>query len=135
MRQAGRLVYLAYNNFIRDGISYSEVYNYNGDDIEDYTCKNFLGYAPTDWCERKGVEPLFKNRRDNKMYINPICGRQSVLNKVGCNRRQLDLYLKDKRLSNIIRITKQQHIYFKNLGRKEIEILKKLHREHTAKYQ
>ena len=133
--QQERLVYLPHNNFKRDGISYSEVYNYNGDNVEDYTCKNFLGYAPTDWCNRKGVEPLFKNRGSDRLYTSPICSRQAILDNVGCNRRQLELYLKDKRLSSIIQITKQQHIYFKNLGCKEIEILKKLHREHTAKHQ
>ena len=43
MDKGRRLVYLPRNNFKRDGISYSEVYTYNGEDVEDYTCKNFLG--------------------------------------------------------------------------------------------
>lgn len=65
-----KLVYLAHNNFKRDGISYSEVYNYNGDNIKDYTCKNFLGYMPTDWCKYKGIIALRKNRGCHKLYIS-----------------------------------------------------------------
>lgn len=134
MNQERRLVYLPRNNFKRDGISYSEVYTYNGEDVEDYTCKNFLGYAPTDWCKRKGIEVVYDRGRSREVQTASVCGRQAVLDNVGCNRRQLELYLTDKRLSNVIKVDKQQHIYFKNLGQREIRILKKLHREHTSKH-
>lgn len=133
MNQGERLVYLSHNNFKKDGISYSEVYTYNGDNIGDYTCKNFLGYAPTDWCNNKGVDALYRKRGDNKLHTAPI-SRQAVLKNVGCNRRQLELYLTDKRLSNVTKNIRQQHIRFMNLGHKEMEILKNLHREHTSKH-
>ena len=134
MNQGRRLVYLPRNNFKRDGISYGEVYTYNGEDVEDYTCKNFLGYAPTDWCKAKGIEVVYDRGRSRKLQTDSVCGRQAVLDNVGCNRRQLSLYLTDKKLSNVVKVDKQQHIYFKNLGQREIRILKKLHREHTAKH-
>ena len=130
-----RLVYLPHNNFKKDGVSYSEVYNYNGDNVEDYTCKNFLGYAPTDWCNKKGIEALYKNRGSDKLYTAPICSRQAVLDNVGCNRRQLELYLTNKKLSHVVQFSRGCNICFRNLGHSEIEILKKLHREHTAKHQ
>ena len=134
MNQGRRLVYLPRNNFKRDGISYSEVYTYNGEDVEDYTCKNFLGYAPTNWCKMKGIGVVYDNGRSHKPCTSSIRSRQAVLDNVGCNRRQLELYLTDKKLSNVIKVDRQQHIYFKNLGQKEIRILKKLHREHTTKH-
>lgn len=129
-----RLVYFPHANFKRDGISYSEVYNYNGDNIENYTCKNFLGYAPTDWCNKKGIEALYRNRGSNKLYTAPVCSRQAVLDNVGCNRRQLESYLTDKKLSHVAQFTRGSNIYFRNLGYNEIVILKKLHREHTPKH-
>ena len=134
MNQEKRLVYLPRNNFKRDGISYGEVYTYNGEDVEDYTCKNFLGYAPIEWCKAKGIEVVYDRGRSRQLQTPSVCGRQAVLDNVGCNRRQLELYLTDKKLSNVIKVDKQQHIYFKNLGPREIEILKKLHREHTSKH-
>ena len=134
MNQGRRLVYLPRNNFKRDGISYSEVYTYNGEDVEDYTCKNFLGYAPTNWCKAKGIEVVYDRGRSRKLQTDSVCGRQAVLDSVGCNRRQLSLYLTDKRLSHVIQFTRGENICFKNIGFKEIEILKKLHREHTPKH-
>lgn len=134
MGQEQRRVYLPHNNFKRDGISYSEVYTYNGDNIEDYTCKNFLGYAPTWWCNNKGIEPIYKRRGSDKLYKASICGRQYVLDNVGCNRRQLELYLTDERLSHVVKLARGRNIYFRNLGKKEISILKKLHSEHMPKH-
>jgi hypothetical protein len=128
-----RLVYLSHNNFKRDGISYSEVYKYNGDSIENYTCKNFLGYAPTAWCVSKGVEALYKNHGNNKLHTAPICSRQAVLDNVGCDIQQLETYLSDKRLSHVTRFNQGCNVCFRNLGGNEIGILKKLHREHTSK--
>ena len=134
MNQGRRLVYLPRNNFKRDGISYSEVYTYNGEDVEDYTCKNFLGYAPTNWCKAKGVKVIYDRGRSRELQTPSVCGRQAVLDSVGCNRRQLGLYLTDKRLSHVVQFKRGENVRFKNLGPKEIRILKKLHREHTSKH-
>ena len=134
MNQEKRLVYLPRNNFKRDGISYSEVYTYNGEDVEDYTCKNFLGYAPTEWCKAKGIEVVYVRGRSRELQTDTVCGRQAVLDNVGCNRRQLSLYLTDKRLSHVIQFKRGENVRFKNLGQKEIRILKKLHREYTSKH-
>lgn len=134
MNQRRKLVYLPRNNFKRDGISYSEVYTYNGEDVEDYTCKNFLGYAPTEWCKAKGIEVVYDRGRSREQQTDSVCGRQAVLDSVGCNRRQLSLYLTDKRLSHVIQFKRGENVRFKNLGQREIKILKKLHREHTAKH-
>ena len=134
MNQERRLVYLPRNNFKRDGISYSEVYTYNGEDVEDYTCKNFLGYAPTEWCEAKGGEVVYDRGRSREAHTDSGGTRQAVLDDVGCNRRQLSLYLTDKRLSHVIQFKRGENVRFKNLGPKEIRILKKLHREHTSKH-
>lgn len=134
MNQGRRLVYLPRNNFKRDGISYSEVYTYNGEDVEDYTCKNFLGYAPTQWCKAKGIGVVYDRGRSREVQTDFVCGRQAVLDSVGCNRRQLSLYLTDKRLSHVVQFRRGENVRFKNLGFKEIRILKKLHREHTSKH-
>ena len=134
MKQERRLVYLPRNNFKRDGISYCEVYTYNGEDVEDYTCKNFLGYAPTNWCKAKGIEVVYDRGGSREVQTDSVCGRQAVLDNVGCNRRQLSLYLTDKRLSHVIQFKRGENVRFKNLGSKEIRILKKLHREHTSRH-
>lgn len=46
------LIYITNNTIRNDKGQYEEVYRYNGNNLKNYTCKNFLGYVHVDDLKR-----------------------------------------------------------------------------------
>ena len=105
-----------------------DIYEYNGEDLANYTIENFRGSRSIQFCCNHNIRPLWDDER------RKIPGRtlNNLAKQVGCTRRELNQYLQMPEFSHITTRKLLKTTKCSNVMPKDITLLQRLHKDTTT---
>lgn len=105
-----------------------DIYEYNGEDLDNYTIENFRGSKTIQFCCNHNIRPLWDDERKkipSKTFNN-------LTKLVGCTRKELSQYLQAPEFSHIKLRKLSKTTKCSNVMPKDITLLQQLHKNTVA---